>query len=165
MSTPSNVNYNGRQPNNSSYVKTFVTNINNSLWTAVDINSNINEILPVLKPISTYNDIFIPRNIYLGGEIIPLMPSLSQENINPISNETVNELMQLEPIQFTTDTSENIHYGFRNDVNNDNNLLNPYSIPYSIPYSNIYPILIQKIQNMQKEIDELKMFLHDKKYS
>lgn len=156
MSTISSTNYNGRQPNNSSYIKTFVSgNLNNSLWTTINIDASTDP--RVLTPIQNYKDIFIPRNIYLGGKVIPFSPLLNQTNIQSISKNTIDYLMQLEPIEFTTDTSENIQYGFKNDINNDNNLSNTYL--------DIYPILVQKIQNMQKEIDELKIFLHDKKYS
>ena len=63
----SGANYNGRQPNNTSYVKTFVLGdiLSSDLWTTTSFNSN-----NAITPINNSFDLYIPANILLGGKII-----------------------------------------------------------------------------------------------
>ena len=62
-------NYNGRQPNNTSYIKTFIEAPIPQLWTINQYyyaSSNIE----VLTPDSNIKDVYIPGNLYVGGKII-----------------------------------------------------------------------------------------------
>jgi signal peptidase I len=71
----SGANYNGRQPNNSAYIKTFVAGSMPDLWAQQQIQysgGNINVLLP-----SSRKNVYIPGNLYLGGEIVKITPSTS----------------------------------------------------------------------------------------
>ena len=100
-------NYNGRQPNNTSYIKSFVEGSSPNLWT---VGNYLNTY--VLQPaIPTVDSVYIPGNLYVKGNII---------NINNI-----------------------------NDINNEKKGID-------INYLEIIPLLLTKIENMQKELDLLK---------
>lgn len=81
----SQANYGGKQPNNTAYIKTFNVGDLGELWKPASYMVNktkLNILTPVIQ-----KDIYIPRNIYLGGEIIHT-PTLSNstiitENISP----------------------------------------------------------------------------------
>lgn len=61
-------NYNGRQPNNTSYIKNFVEAPTPQLWMINEYNALPN--IEVLTPEPTINDVYIPGNLYVGGKII-----------------------------------------------------------------------------------------------
>lgn len=101
-------NYNGRQPNNSSYIKTFVEGSSPNLWT---VGNYLNTY--VLQPaIPTVDSVYIPGNLYVKGNII---------NLNDKGGIPYNEKKDI-------------------DIN----------------YLEIIPLLLTKIENMQKELDLLK---------
>ena len=78
----SSSNYNGRQPNNTSYIKNFVYGIPSNLW-KMSKNKHTSE--EVLIPASTkYNSVQIPGNLYVDGHIInPFM----QEQITALKEQ------------------------------------------------------------------------------
>ena len=83
----SGANYNGRQPNNTAYIKTFVLGslATTNFWknsTYIDKN--------VLTPANASSDLYIPGNIIVGGEII-------YDKTNKVNNQdpSENEMMQL----------------------------------------------------------------------
>jgi len=67
----SGANYGGRQANQSAYIKTFVEGTLEQLWV---IDNVLND---VIVPVPPYKDIYIPGNIYLGGDVINL-PTLTK---------------------------------------------------------------------------------------
>lgn len=86
-------NYNGRQPNNSSYVKTFVPGSPpaDDLWTIGSFNSS-----NVLTP-SPSLDLYIPTNILLGGKIIDVSSDSSDINTSTSSdNKLLERIVKLE---------------------------------------------------------------------
>jgi hypothetical protein len=105
MSEP---NYNGCQPNNTSYVKTFIEGIEPNLWTT-DTYSNTDVIQPSIQE---YDNVYIPGILYVNKIIYT--------NTNPNTNTTL-------------------------DIEEKNN-----------EYLELIPILLNKIQEMQIEIDQLK---------
>ena len=156
MSTP---NYNGKQPNNTAYVKTFVEGTEPNLWTtSTYLTSN------VLQPSNNiYNNLYIPGNLYIDGVIVNPSDKSIKQNINKIPDNITNALLELSCNQysFKNDASNKIHYGF--DAIEINELLpnlvhiTPDNMNYkSINYLEIIPLLVNKIQKMQLEIDELK---------
>lgn len=162
-------NYNGRQPNNTAYIKTFVRNNPSQLWkVSTYTDTNINH---VLTPTSVnYNNVYIPGNLYVDGSIINPSDIHLKENIEEIDIVKTNKIMNLKSSQFTfkSDSSHKIHYGFiAQDFENefpelvsikpDNNMKNIKAINYL----EIIPLLVDKIQLMQKEIDELKNKLNN----
>lgn len=152
-------NYNGKQPDNSAYVKTFVEESAPSLWvTSNYLTSN------VLQPSNNnYNNLYIPGNLYIDGIIVNPSDKSIKQNISKIPNDITESLLELSCNQysFKNDPSNKIHYGF--DAIEINNLIpnlvhtTPDNLNYkSINYLEIIPLLVNKIQKMQLEIDELK---------
>lgn len=146
-------NYGGKIANSSAYVKQFTGGDLNELWyPTVYISDNIK--INVLTP-TVQKDIYIPRNIYIGGNIIQV-PQLTQtqtqtqENISPISSDVYNTIMELIPIQYTlaNDQLNTVYYGYSN-----NNV--------SPSYLETNPIIISKIQDLQNQIQNLQTQIQD----
>jgi len=160
-------NYNGRQPNNTAYVKTFISGSQPPLWTTIsyrDPTTNLNK--NVITPASTsYPNLYIPGNIYLDGSIISPSDIYLKDNVENLSNDVSINLMKLRPVQFVfkSDILKNSHYGFIAQefeeqfpelvtAKVDNDIANLKAINYL----EIIPLLVHQIQKMQKEIDNLK---------
>lgn len=80
----SGANYNGRQPNNTAYIKTFIAGSLPNLWTQQQLQysgGDVNVLLP-----SSSKDVYIPGNLYLGGEIIKITPSTNYRNLYDVYN-------------------------------------------------------------------------------
>jgi hypothetical protein len=161
-------NYGGRQPNNTAYIKNFVFGNTAVLWNSFQYNpTGSTQSIGVLTPASpSYNNVNIPGNLYVGGSIINPSDINIKDNIDNINLDKTNKLLNIEPKQFTfkNDKSNQLHYGFiaqdfekeipdlifsKPDLNNDSEVK-------AINYLEIIPLLVHKIQIMQKEIDELK---------
>ena len=82
----SGANYGGRQANQSAYIKTFIEGNPEQLW-IIDNILNVQALVPV----SPYKDIYIPNNIYLGGNIIHFPTSTHIDVI-----QLMNRIQQLE---------------------------------------------------------------------
>jgi hypothetical protein len=114
------------------------------------------------------NSLYIPGNLYVDGSIINPSDIYLKDNVREISIEKADDLLKLGPKQFTlkSDLSKHIHYGF---IAQEFETVFPelvFSKPdknvanlKAINYLEIVPLLVHKVQQMQKEIDELKMFL------
>ena len=158
-------NYNGRQPNNTSYIKTFVDDKQNNLWKVGSYTTTTGTQKSVLTPSSIkYNNLYIPGDIYCTSVVTTSDINLKQD-ISLIPVDTTDKLMNLKPSSFSfkNDLSNNIHYGFiAQDLENDypeliqNNPNKMYNNLKSVNYLEIIPLLVHKIQLMQKEINELK---------
>jgi len=141
-------NYGGKIPNTSVYVKQFFGGDLNELWyPTVYVSDNIK--INVLTP-TVQKDIYIPRNIYIGGNIIQVPQATqtqtqTQENITSISADVYNTIMDLIPIQYTlvNDPLNTVYYGYSN-----NNV--------SPSYLETSPIIISKIQDLQNQIQDLQ---------
>lgn len=163
----STANYNGRQPNNTAYVKTFVPGSQTPLWTTISYRDTTTNLFKnVITPASTnYPNLYIPGNIYLDGSIISPSDIYLKDNVENLSKDVSINLMKLRPVQFVfkTDILKSPHYGFiaqefeeqfpelvTAKVDNDRANLK------AINYLEIIPLLVHQIQKMQKEIDNLK---------
>ena len=182
-----NANYNGRSPNNTSNIKYFVSGENTNLWIVKKyLNTNVspNVYENVITPSSlNYSNLYIPGDLFVDGSIINPSDILLKDNIVTISSELSDSIMKLKPTQFTykSDTQNQIHYGFIaqefeehlpelvTNKPNPNSNFNP-SMSQSleannikaINYLEILPLLVHKIQSMQKEIDELRSIIKTK---
>ena len=107
----------------------------------------------------------IPGNLYLEGSFVNTSDVKVKENISKIEKSLCDNILHLEPSQFTfkNDPLKKIHYGFIAQefeeylpllVTNkpDKNVKNLKAINYL----EMIPLLVDRIQRMQKEIDELK---------
>jgi len=162
-------NYDGRQNNNTSYIKKFVLASPSNLWITYSYVNNSEETINVLTPaISTFSNVYIPGDLYVDGKIISPSDIYLKENISTINKEKTNKLMNLLPKEFTfkDDPRKTVHYGFIAQdfeveypelvfTKPDKNLNNIKAINYL----EIVPLLVNKIQLMQKEIDELNILL------
>lgn len=162
MSIP---NYGGRQPNTSAYIKNFVYGSPVSLWKI--IRYTIGSIsLNALTPVSeNYNNVYIPGDLYVDGNIVNPSDIHLKQNIDKVDENTTNKLLNLVVSKFNykSDLTKKTHYGFIAQefekeyeelvtVKPDNN----YANVKAINYLEIIPLLVDKVQRMQKEIDELK---------
>jgi len=156
-------NYGGRQPDNIQNIKQFVVGVDSqAIWVYKSLNgqsfqtpANSN------KPVLINNDLYVNKNLYVNGSIFNPSDKNLKKNIEPITDEKSNSIINLEPVEFNykDDKTQRKHLGFiAQDVekiypelvtNGQNNIK-------SINYVEFIPLLVLKIQNQQKEIDELR---------
>jgi hypothetical protein len=159
-------NYGGRQPNNTAYIKNFVLGTPSALWVTVEYPTSNGIIVGALTPSSKTNDnVVIPGDLYVNGSIINPSDAYLKDNINDIDISFSNKLLNLKPSEFTfkADKTQKKHYGF---IAQDFEKEFPELVASkpdrnikdlkSINYLEIIPLLVCKIQDMQKEIDQLK---------
>jgi len=161
LNTP---NYSGRQNNTTSYIKNYIIGTLPELWSVVSYK-NSNNLANTLTPSNNrYDNVLIDGDLYVNGSIINPSDANLKDNIADISIKHVGDLMKLDVKQFTfkNDLKQQIHYGFiaqefekefpelvsiKPDKNANYKAIN---------YLEIVPLLVNKIQQMQEEIDELK---------
>ena len=162
-------NYGGKQPNNTAYIKNFVYGTPSELWYAQNFTQpGTTNTYGALVPSSTsYENVYIPGNLYVDGSIINPSDINLKDNINIIDCDKTNKLLNLKPCEFTykNDNNEKLHFGFIAQefekelpelIYSKPELLNELSNLKAINYLEIIPLLVNKIQLMQKEIDDLK---------
>ena len=159
-------NYGGRQPNSTAYVKNFIEGSPSVLWYPIKYLDPNGVTIGALIPSSSSNDnLIIPGDLYVNGSIINPSDLYLKENIKIIDSSLSDKLMNLRPTEFTfkDDKNHKKHYGFiAQEFENeypeliaskpDQNIKNLKSINYL----EIIPLLVGKVQDLQKEIDELK---------
>lgn len=162
----SSANYNGKQPNNTAYIKNFVYGIPANLWKALTYKKSDGTIVSVITPTSpNVNNLYIPGDLFVDGNIVNPSDAILKKNVEPINIEQTNKLINLYPTSFSfkDDAKCSIHYGFiAQDFEESypeliqNKPDTKYSNIKAINYLELIPLLVSKIQVMQKEIDELK---------
>jgi len=101
----SGANYNGKQPNNTAYVKNFVEGNPFDIWTLDSVNN-----IEVITPTPSLTDVYIPGNLYISGEIIHIPPinainrqeqSVNSTNYSELSNNEIIPLLikQIQELQ------------------------------------------------------------------
>ena len=162
----SGANYNGRQPNNTAYIKNYVAGTPPSLWKTIYYkNSN------AITPSTSSNDLYIPGNLYVDVNIVSPSDVYLKDQIENVLDTTSINLMNLRVTQFIfkSDPIKKLHYGFIAQefeeyfpelvvAKIDKNVANLKAINYL----EIVPLLVHQIQRMQKEIDELKVIITNK---
>jgi Chaperone of endosialidase len=156
-------NYSGKQPNNSASIKNFVAGSPPILWKTITYNGTFGAITPASN---NYNNLYIPGNLYVDGNIINPSDINIKEDITNITTDVSDSILNLNPKQFflKDDSEKKLHYGFiaqdfENyfpdliDIKPDKDKNKKIK---AINYLEIIPLLVHKIQNMQKEIDILK---------
>ena len=141
----SDANYNGRQPNNSSYIKTFVDGTPFNVWAITPVTTTT-ETLNVITPVSPLKDIYIPGDLYISGEIIKYHPKpLGQPIITPITAEQSNKILTIPVVQ----------------VKLQNSIETFFDINYpELSTMEIMPLLIRKIQDLQEQVNHLSNLLN-----
>jgi hypothetical protein len=162
-------NYGGKQQDNETYIKSFTFGIPESLWKTIKYNNQM-AITPVSNNI---NNLYIPGNLYVDGLIVNPSDLTIKDNIKILSDDLTKNIDNLKPIEFTfkDDEKKNVHYGF---IAQDFSEIYPHlvtNIPrkedgrndiLGINYLEIVPLLVARIQQMQKEIDSLKESISNK---
>jgi len=151
-------NYGGKQPDNSQGIKQFVSGAGTTVsWIYKRIQSNILAITPSSSknPVSINNDLYVTGSIYNTSDISV------KENVIPLTEDTVNNILHLNPVNynFKLDVNKKKHNGFiAQDVEKyyPELINNKIAGVKSLSYIELIPILVSKIQIMQKELDELK---------
>ena len=164
-------NYGGKVSNGNTYIKEFIYGPPNILWkTSTYLGSETP--IPVITPSTDlYKNVYVPGDLYVDGVIVNPSDKYLKENIEELDSSITNKIMNLKPSQFSfkKDATSHIHYGF---IAQDFEAHYPELISgmpdpnianlKSINYLEIIPLLVSKVQIMQKEIDELKMELRNK---
>lgn len=162
----STANYNGKQPNNTSYIKNFVYGAPANLWKPLKYTKTDGTVVSVITTTSpSYESVYIKGDLFVDGSIINPSDIHLKKNINPIDKNITDKIMNLNPLSFSfkDDPKNDIHYGFiAQELENEYPELiqnkpdaNYYNVK-AINYLEIIPLLVNKIQMMQKEINELK---------
>lgn len=167
MSQVSSSSTSARQPNRTSYIKTFTSGVLPSLWkTKLYKDTTSNLIKNVIMPSSElYDNLYIPGNIYLDGSLITPSDIYLKDKVEHLNKDISENLMNIKVKQFVfkRDPYKKLHYGFiAQEFENyfpelvttkiDKNVANLKAINYL----EIVPLLVHQIQQMQKEIDDLK---------
>ena len=171
-------NYNGIQPNNTAYIKNFITGAPISLWKT--INYGVNNCLPTttptikaITPASPQNDnVYIPGNLYVDGIIVNPSDIYLKDNVEDLCEDISIKLTKLRATQFVfkSDMYKKTHYGFIAQefekhfpelvvTKIDKDVANLKAINYL----ELVPLLVYQIQKMREEIDELKTLIDSKK--
>jgi hypothetical protein len=153
-----------RQPSAFQNIKLFPQSntASSALWYLNSSGSNI-------SPANSVN-VLIPKDLIVQGSIINTSDLHLKENIELLSQDKsfdVNGVLKLWPVKYNyiQDTNKKLHYGLiAQDVeeyfpelvhtNDTDDMPTPTK---SVNYIELIPILLCKMQKMQKEIDMLKM--------
>lgn len=161
----SQANYNGKQPNNTAYIKNFVYGQPSNLWKIIDYTKldGTKEVV-ITTASSNYENLYITGDLFVDGSIINPSDANLKKNITLLNTETTDKIMNLKPssFEFKDDQTNHTHYGFiAGEFEKEYPELvqikpdKKYTKIKSINYLEIIPLLVHKIQQMQKEIDEL----------
>lgn len=150
------MSYNGKQPNNTSYIKTFTSGPPRQYWKIVS-HENAKTLTPLYKDAN----VLIENDLYLEGGFFNTSDIRLKENIYPIQDHLADSIMDLSPCEYTykKDERKKIHYGFIaqevqsifpelvKEVDNETMVVNVLEM---------VPLLVSKMKKMQEEIDILK---------
>ena len=150
-------NYSGRQPDNQQYIKQFVATLSNQIiWIYKRLSTG--ELL--ITPSDQNRDVLIPKDLIVQGSIISPSDEKLKKNINGMSIEVRQNILNLEPKIFTykNDLKNKKHFGFiAQDVEKIYPELITENAGYkTINYIEIIPLLLSNMKLMQDEIRELK---------
>ncbi len=159
-------NYVGKQPNNTAYIKNFTYNSPANLWKVMGYTKLDGTTESAITPVSSnFDNLYIPGDLFVDGNIVNPSDINLKKNVEPLNIKITEKLMNLRPtsFEFKDDISNRIHYGFiANELEHEypelvQNKPDPKFVNIkSVNYLEIVPLLVHKIQQMQKEIDELK---------
>ncbi len=167
MSVNSSVaNYSGRQPDVFQNIKQFFTSTNGIVfWLYKRITNTV-----YITPCDQTKTVLIPNDLYVMGSITNTSDIKLKQNIEEIPVNEVDKILTVCPkkYSFISDNTNKSHYGF---VAQDLEKIYPDLVTTnqhetdegeaqdikSINYVELIPLLICKIQQMQTEIDELKI--------
>lgn len=153
-------NYNGKQPNRTAYIKNFVAQSPASLWTILPPNPLYADNGSIINASPYYRNVIIQGDLTVNGTIYNPSDVSLKQNIDTISDLKTDRLLSLDPVQYTLkmDTTNKIHYGF---IAQEIEKIYPELVTEQqnikiVNYIELIPLLVSKIQKMEKEIQHLK---------
>jgi hypothetical protein len=150
-------NYGGRQPDNFQNTKQFIESVAGQVtW----IYKRLPNGMKVQTPSNGIVPVYINSDLYINGSIYNPSDRTLKDKIEQIAENRNSNFDNLEPKEFVykADPSKK-HFGF---IAQDMEKIYPELVKDSefgyktINYVEIIPLLVSKIQSMQKEIDDLK---------
>jgi hypothetical protein len=151
-------NFGGRQPDNNQNTKSFV--VGPTSGEAIWVYKRTLNTLKVQTPANKNTPVLIANDLYVTGAIYNPSDKTLKENIESIEEIKIKEFKNLEPKIFNyKDNPNKKHYGFIAQEMEEiyPELVKDSSFGYkTINYIELIPLLVLKINEMQKEIDELK---------
>jgi hypothetical protein len=160
-------NYNGRQPNSTAYIKNFVSVSPPGLWTSItpDLSTLYlaNGIITNASPY--YRNVLIQGDLTVNGTIFNPSDVSIKENIEEIEESKSKKILNLKPVEYTLkkDETKKLHYGFKAQdleeifpelVTEQN--VDKFDKIKTVNYIEMIPLLVSRIQKMEKEIEYLK---------
>ena len=170
----------GRQPPLTSYVKSFYGGSDTSLWTFTTYTDPSGGRQQVLTPSNNKSSVYIVKDLIVGGSINNPSDAKLKKNVEDLPLNLSDKLMDLNPKQYTyiADEEQKLHYGliaqdveilFPNlvseittattDTTDEENGEETTNTIKTINYLELVPILLLKIQDMQKQIDDIKLLV------
>lgn len=147
-------NYGGRQPDNPNFVKQFYYGAESVVsWIYKKIN-NITYITPSDKT----KNVYISKDLVVAGSIVNPSDVKIKEHIEPLYDEFINKITYLKPMKYNYKYDEipRQHFGL---LSQDVEPIYPELVFMideelkGINYLEIVPLLIGKINQMQKQLD------------
>lgn len=163
-------NYGGKQPNTSAYVKRFNISNNANTWV---YSNGINGLL--LQPTNSAATVYIKGDLYVGGSVNNPSDFKLKNNIETLSLSLSENIMNLNPVKYNykDDEKGKEHFGFiaqeveqympnlvntisQTDANGEDKSFK------TVNYIEMIPILLLKIKDLQKQIDQLNSKISEK---
>ncbi len=155
-------NYGGKQPNNSAYIKTFFSRDDTNNWKIS--NRFIDE--KALTPKNDKLNVYIKKDLIVIGDIIRATDIRMINQFTTLSPDDIDPIMKLRPCKYNIKNElneETHHYGLIADeveplIPQLVKSIGSDDIPdlKAIKYIELIPLLLAKIQDLQKQIDGLK---------
>ena len=151
-------NYGGKQPDNSQGIKQFVQSPGGQ---AVWIYKRLPSGIQVQTPADKIRPVYINSDLYVNGSIFNPSDANLKKDVTSVNREKTNNIINLNPVsfKFKEDIKSKEHFGF---IAQDIEKIYPELVKDSemgyktVNYIELIPILVSKIQEMDKEIKELK---------
>jgi hypothetical protein len=153
-------NYGGKQPSYTQNIKQFVVSptVSQADWVFSKVSTN-GQIY--ITPANKIKSVYIYTDLYVNGSIYNTSDKNHKEDIEVISDSKIEKILDLEPVEYKlkNDAKKKKHYGL---IAQDVEELFPELISDSnlgfktVNYMELIPLLLLKMKNMQKEIDDLR---------
>jgi len=162
--------FNGKQQDNQQNIKQFTQTFNGvTQWIYKYIttsNQVLNQSNQVLTPSNQNVDIYLPNNLTVVGSINSPSDFFCKKEVNELSKRDVLDLVNITPVSFKyiNDKTEKKHFGVIAQEVED---YYPNLVSFgeddlrTVNYIELIPLLLYKIKEQQKSIDELKMRIED----
>lgn len=152
-------NYGGKQPSNTQDIKQFVVGAGGSY--VVWIYKKLPTGLQVITPADSKKPVYLNNDLYVNGSIYNTSDAILKENVVALSEGSKANLLNLKAVEysFKVDSTQQRHYGFiAQEVEQIYpELVKTSAVGYkTVNYLEMIPMLVSKMQDMQREIDELK---------